>query len=55
MRRRIVAGFREVAKHAGRGKLKGIFVAPDIDRISAQGLHCYATSYVGIELFSILV
>ena len=38
MRRRFVAGLREVAKHASRGRLKAIFVAPDAELIESTGL-----------------
>ena len=37
MRRRYVAGMREVAKNASRGKLKVLIVAPDIEDMEADG------------------
>ena len=37
MRRRFVAGLREVAKQAARGRLKALFVAPDAELIESKG------------------
>ena len=37
MRKRIVAGIREVEKYARLGRLKCVFMAPDIEKVEAAG------------------